>query len=212
MGDAVEIQALSRVFGERQGFLPSCALGSVKSMIGHTMPAAGIAGVIKTALALYHRVLPPTLHCEEPNPALHLDKTPFYVNTETRPWIHGADTPRRAGVNSFGFGGINGHVVLEECPADDPQGRSHLLHWETEVCILEAASRPELIERGGRLAEYLARAGEVALKDLAYTLNSRREGRSYRLAIVAASDARPGAEACARACAPRGPPVPADQG
>src|SRR6185295_2421486 len=122
-----------------------------KSMIGHTMPAAGIAGVIKAALALYHRVLPPTLNCAEPNPALRLDKTPFYVNTETRPWIHGADTPRRAGVNSFGFGGINGHVVLEEFPANEPQARGHLLHWETEVCIIEAASRQQLIARGTRL-------------------------------------------------------------
>ncbi len=187
VGDVTEVQALSRVFGERQGPLPSCAIGSVKSMIGHTMPAAGIAGVIKTALALYHKVLPPTLNCDEPNPALHLEKTPFYVNTETRPWIHGADTPRRAGVNSFGFGGINGHVVLEEYPEEKPQERNHLLHWETELFILEAASRQELIEQTNRFSEYLTRSGEPALKDLAYSLNTRLEGKSFRLSVIAAS-------------------------
>ena len=187
VGDVVEVQALSRVFGERQGTLPSCALGSVKSMIGHTMPAAGIAGVIKTALALYHRVLPPSIHCEEPNPALNLHQTPFYVNTETRPWIHGAGTPRRAGVNSFGFGGINGHVVLEETPADLPQPQGYLTDWETEVVILEAASRAELIEQGKRLKAYLARSGDSTLKDVAYSLNTALAGQPSRLAIVAAS-------------------------
>ena len=86
-------------------------------MISHTIPAAGVAGVIKVALALYHRVLPPTLNCDEPNPKLELEQTPFYINTETRPWIHGGPEPRRAGVNAFGFGGINAHAVLEEVAA-----------------------------------------------------------------------------------------------
>jgi len=101
----VEIQALTRVFGPRGDGLPWCALGSVKSMISHTIPASGVAGIIKTALALYHKVLPPTLNCTEPNPKLELEKTPFYLNTETRPWVHRGSEPRRAGVNSFGFGG-----------------------------------------------------------------------------------------------------------
>jgi acyl transferase domain-containing protein/phosphopantetheinyl transferase len=187
VGDVVEVQALRGIFGGRRGPLPTCALGSVKSMIGHTMPAAGIAGVIKTALALYHRVLPPTLHCDEPNPALQLDKTPFYVNTETRPWIHGAETPRRAGVNSFGFGGINAHVVLEEHHGELPAARNHQLHWDSEVCILEAESRNALIERVGRLQEYLKRSEEAPLKDIAYTLNSRLEAQPSRLAVVATS-------------------------
>lgn len=115
VGDAVEVQALTRVFGLRNGRSPSCALGTVKSMIGHLIPAAGIAGVIKAALALHHKVLPPTLRCENPNPRLELYKTPFYINGDSRPWIHGAQTPRRAAVNAFGFGGINAHAVLEEC-------------------------------------------------------------------------------------------------
>jgi acyl transferase domain-containing protein len=85
-------------------------------MIGHTMPAAGMAGLIKATLAIYAKVLPPTLHCEEPDPGFELEKTAFFISREPRPWIHGLkDTPRRAGVNAFGFGGINAHVILEEC-------------------------------------------------------------------------------------------------
>jgi acyl transferase domain-containing protein len=114
VGDAVEIDALTRVFGAHNGSRSWCALGTVKSMIGHLMPAAGMASLIKVALALYHRVLPPTLHCENPNPKFGLEMTPFYINTDTRPWIHGGTTPRRAGVNAFGFGGINAHAILEE--------------------------------------------------------------------------------------------------
>jgi acyl transferase domain-containing protein len=114
VGDAVEVEALGRVFG-RRGRNPSCALGTVKSMIGHLIPAAGIAGLIKVALSLHHKVLPPTLRCDNPNPRLELHRTPFYINSDARPWIHGAETPRRAGVNAFGFGGINAHAVLEEC-------------------------------------------------------------------------------------------------
>jgi len=97
---------------------------------------------------LYHKVLPPTINCDEPNPAFHLEKTPFYINTETRPWIHGADTPRRAGVNSFGFGGINGHVVLEEQPGRKVRFGHAPDLWETEVFIIEAESRQTLIETG----------------------------------------------------------------
>jgi acyl transferase domain-containing protein len=115
VGDATEVKALTQVFGARRGGLPWSALGSVKSMVGHLMPASGAAGLIKTALALHHKVLPPTLHVDEPNPDLELEKTPFYINVETRPWIHGRhDVPRRAGINSFGFGGINAHAILEE--------------------------------------------------------------------------------------------------
>src|SRR5581483_5649038 len=118
VGDQTEIQTLNTIFGPREGETPRVALGTVKSMIGHTMPASGVAGVIKTALALYHKVLPPTLHCDRPSSRLGIEQTPLYVNTATRPWINGAPTPRRAGVNAFGFGGINAHVVLEEC--DNP--------------------------------------------------------------------------------------------
>jgi acyl transferase domain-containing protein len=111
VGDATEIEALRRVFGPGNG-RPRCALGSVKSMVGHSIPAAGSAGLIKAALALHDRALPPTLHVNGGNPKL--EGTPFYLNSEAQPWIHDHRTPRRAAVSAFGFGGINAHAVLEE--------------------------------------------------------------------------------------------------
>jgi acyl transferase domain-containing protein/phosphopantetheinyl transferase len=185
VGDVVEIDALTRVFGERDGELPRCGLGTVKSMISHTIPAAGVAGLIKVALALHHRVLPPTLHCDEPNPKL--ERTPFYVNTETRPWIHAGSEPRRAGINAFGFGGINAHAVLEEF--DGGPAADHRPPWETEVCILESDSQDGLLAEAERLASALAGAPPFGLTDLAFTLG-RALGRMeepLRLAIVASS-------------------------
>lgn len=210
VGDVVELQALSRVFGPCEDQLPRCALGTVKSMISHTIPAAGIAGLIKTSLALYHQVLPPTLNVKQPNPKLELEKTPFYLNTETRPWVHGRPEPRRAGINAFGFGGINAHLILEEyqpiqgLSTDEtaPSGtgaaaRDHLPPWDSEVFILEAGSVTGLCERVERLAAYVdgvllstdTDVDPIALTDLAYSLNtalSQAEGR-FRLAIVASS-------------------------
>jgi acyl transferase domain-containing protein/phosphopantetheinyl transferase len=189
VGDAVEVEALGRVFGERRG-RPRCALGSVKSMIGHTMPAAGMAGFIKAALALYHRVLPPTLNVAEPSPRLKLDATPFYINTEPRPWIHGGrDHPRRAGVNAFGFGGINGHVVLEEAPGT--AGRQSLeSEWETEAVVLGGPSRAEVAALGERVLAAAARVPAPRLADLAFSVNARSaacEGAGVVLGIVAGS-------------------------
>jgi 3-oxoacyl-(acyl-carrier-protein) synthase len=110
-GDAAEVETLRRFFGGARAGESRAALGSVKSMIGHAMPAAGIAGLIKAALAIHHRVLPPSLHCEEPR--ADLAATRFRVLARSEPWEDGA-APRRAGVNAFGFGGVNAHVVLEE--------------------------------------------------------------------------------------------------
>jgi acyl transferase domain-containing protein len=113
VGDAAEIEALGRIFGPADRGRP-IALGSVKSMIGHTIPAAGAAGLIKTALALHHRVLPPTLAADEPHPALA--STRLRLNPHARPWLNGTGEPLRAAVSAFGFGGINAHVVVEEYP------------------------------------------------------------------------------------------------
>ena len=114
-GDAAEFAALRDVFTEAA---PSstqwCALGSVKSQIGHTKAAAGAASLVKAVLALHHRTLPPTIKVQRPNPALQLETSPFYLNTTTRPWFHFAEHPRRASVSSFGFGGSNFHVTMEE--------------------------------------------------------------------------------------------------
>jgi acyl transferase domain-containing protein/phosphopantetheinyl transferase len=196
VGDVVEVQALRRVFGERVGDLPPTALGSVKSMISHTIPAAGIASIIKTSLALYHRVLPPTLNVEEPNPKLELETSPFYLNTETRPWISSGETPRRAGVNAFGFGGINAHAVLEEFPRCE--GDRHLPDWTDEVLVLEAASPDDLRIAADRLATAVRReisTGDRAdrpsyrLIDIAAAANAQvtQQASASRLAIVASS-------------------------
>ncbi|MDQ5854343.1 MAG: polyketide synthase dehydratase domain-containing protein [Chloroflexota bacterium] len=189
-GDAAEIEALTRVFGSRDpDVAPHCAVGSIKSMIGHPLPAAGAAGLIKAALALYHKILPPSLHCEQPDPKLGLDQTPFYINTTTNPWIHGGqEHPRRAGVSAFGFGGANAHAILEEFRDDIEDERPGLLaRWPTEVCVLEASDRAGLMESARELASQLADPAGVELKDVAYTLNSTLDGQGERLALVADS-------------------------
>jgi acyl transferase domain-containing protein/NAD(P)-dependent dehydrogenase (short-subunit alcohol dehydrogenase family) len=141
VGDKVEFNALSKAFGEAHSEDKRCALGSVKSMIGHTKAAAGAAGVIKTALALYHKVLPPTLKADDPDPDLKIDDTPFYLNTDTRPWFSADDHPRRAGVSAFGFGGSNFHVVLEEYSPDKSEAA-----WDESMDILafSGSSKAEL--------------------------------------------------------------------
>jgi len=171
VGDAVELEALTRVFGERKR-PPRCAIGSVKSMIGHTMPAAGMAGFIKAVLSLYHKVLPPTLNVSAPSPRLGLERTPFYINTETRPWIHGETGHlRRAGVNAFGFGGINAHVMVEEVPerTDVP---TYDTSWDSELCLVRGRDRSELQRAAKRLAELIAKDPDLPLAGIARTLNT----------------------------------------
>ena len=125
-------------------------------MIGHAMPAAGAAGLIKAALALYHRVLPPSLHCENPRSPLVGPDSALYVNTETRPWIHSQDgTPRRAGVNAFGFGGVNAHILLEEYRAGTESDQSALhSRWDSELVVLEAGDVGSLAAAAEDLAGY----------------------------------------------------------
>jgi PfaD family protein len=113
-GDAAEFEGLVSVFREDSGDAPWCALGSIKSQVGHTKAAAGAAGLIKAALALHHKVLPPTIKIDRPNPALKIDESPFSLPTSARPWLRSKRGPRLAAVSSFGFGGSNFHTVLEE--------------------------------------------------------------------------------------------------
>jgi len=188
VGDTTELEAMQQVFGHRRGPFAPCALGSVKSMIGHLLPASGVAGLIKAVLALYHKVLPPTLECEEPNPALDRERGFFYLNTEVRPWIHGTEAhPRRAAVSAFGFGGINAHVVLEEDTSNEEDRKEHLLQWNSELFLIEAPDRKQLLEAVDRLSHYVARCPQVALRDIAYTLYRAARFRHPCLAIVAQS-------------------------
>lgn len=185
LGDKTEIQTLTHVMGERDSEVPHCALGSVKSMISHCIPAAGIAAMIKTTLALYHKVLPPTL-CETPNPELELEKTPFYINNETRPWIHSPLRPRRAAVNAFGFGGINTHAILEEY-RNDETSTPGLNQWSSELLVFCAEDRGQLLDRLGSMAGYIEQRGDspVRLQDIAYSLAKSTDNGAQRLGIVA---------------------------
>ena len=157
LGDASELETLRRVFGETGCAVPTRALGSVKSMIGHCMPAAGIASLIKTVFALSTRTLPPSLHCDEPHKGLA--GLPFYVPDEARPWAHGADHPRRAGVNSFGFGGINAHTILEDAH-HAKSGRTSVfidaLERPEELVLASAGSPRALAQRCAQIRDELA--------------------------------------------------------
>jgi acyl transferase domain-containing protein/NAD(P)-dependent dehydrogenase (short-subunit alcohol dehydrogenase family) len=142
VGDKVEFKALNRIFEESGANGNKCALGSVKSMIGHTKASAGAAGLIKAALGLYHKVLPPTLKAETPDPDLDIENSHFYLNSSTRPWFSKNGHPRRAGVSAFGFGGSNFHLVLEEyLPAKTE------ISWDgnIEITAFSAARKNELI-------------------------------------------------------------------
>ncbi|SIT15312.1 Acyl transferase domain-containing protein [Roseivivax lentus] len=184
VGDATEIEALTAEFGHLDG---RCALGTVKSMIGHCLPASGSAGLIKAALALHHRVLPPTL-VDTPSDSLGIEGTDFYLNTETRPWVHGAETPRRAGVNAFGFGGINAHAVLEEYrPQAEPKPAAAR---ETEMLVISAADRDAAPAAIAELRSRIEAAPSLAAlaRELA---EAPQEGRC-RIAVVAGDKATAG--------------------
>ncbi|MEH2319735.1 beta-ketoacyl synthase N-terminal-like domain-containing protein [Nostoc sp.] len=145
-GDPTEFGSLKDFFGEHDDKKQHIALGSVKSQIGHTKAAAGAASLIKTALALHHKVLPPTINITEPNPKLNIKNSAFYLNTETRPWIRAeGEAPRRAGVSSFGFGGTNYHVVLEEYEAD--QNHAYRLHSDASQVLLFAPTVDQLLSK-----------------------------------------------------------------
>ncbi|MEA5617311.1 beta-ketoacyl synthase N-terminal-like domain-containing protein [Cronbergia sp. UHCC 0137] len=145
-GDPTEFGSLRDFFDVHDTKKQHIALGSVKSQIGHTKAAAGAASLIKTALALHHKVLPPTINITEPNPKLNIENSSFYLNTQTRPWIKAeGEAPRRAGVSSFGFGGTNYHVVLEEYEAE--QKRPYRLHNSTSEVLLFGANHQELVTK-----------------------------------------------------------------
>jgi acyl transferase domain-containing protein/NAD(P)H-dependent flavin oxidoreductase YrpB (nitropropane dioxygenase family) len=192
-GDSAEAGALSRVFGDAGASPASCALGSIKSMIGHTKSAAGVSGLMKVALALHHKVLPPTLHVTTPNAQLRAASTPFYLNTEARPWIARNAVPRRAAVSSFGFGGTNFHVVAEEYDAGAPgtlPGAPAVESWPSELSFWAASSMQDLVGVLDGASEALTRAKTAPLRDLAAAVCRVAPSPSstpIRVAIVARS-------------------------
>ncbi|WP_061019599.1 type I polyketide synthase [Vibrio splendidus] len=161
-GDVAEFGGLNSVFSENNEEKQHIALGSVKSQIGHTKSTAGTAGLIKAALALHHKVLPPTINVSAPNPKLDIENSPFYLNTQTRPWMQRVDgTPRRAGISSFGFGGTNFHVVLEEYTPEHARGDKYRQRQVPQTLLFSAESRQALIDE---LKQVSTQAADAAFK------------------------------------------------
>lgn len=192
LGDPIEMKALGKVLGEDRPSGQHCAVGSVKTNIGHAEAAAGIAGLIKVALSLKNRQIPPSLHFQEPNRYIPFDKLPLFVQQTLEPWPEGAGTAL-AGVSSFGFGGTNAHVVLEEAPAvkraEGVGGVSQVpkLCRPLHLLTLSAKSENALRELTQRYEEFLAKHPEVSLPDVCFTANTGRSHFNHRLAIAAES-------------------------
>ncbi len=194
LGDPVEVAAMTQAFkatainaeAQKKQY---CAIGSAKPNIGHLNHAAAIAGLIKAVLALKHKQLPPSLNFNKPNPKIDFENSPFYVNTKLQDWNTG-NAPRRAGVNAFGIGGTNGHVVLEEAPPAQPStgARAH------QVLMLCAKTPTALDKITANLAQHLNDHPDAVLADAAFTLHMGRKAFDYRRIVVADT----GAEAAER--------------
>ena len=209
LGDPIEIEGLTMAFGE-QAHHQYCALGSIKSNMGHLTQAAGVAGLIKTLLGLHHRQLLPSLGFERPNPAINFVDSPFFVNTRLADWPSPASgQPRRAGVSSFGVGGTNVHVIVEEAhrtPESEPSVSARpaqLLTWSAKT----AMSRDAYAER---LADWLKANPAVALADVAYTLQTTRADFRFRRFAVVDTDTDPATEMSAPAAGASSETVPDD--
>jgi amino acid adenylation domain-containing protein len=196
LGDPIEVAGLTKAFRMGTQAKQFCAIGSVKSNVGHLDVAAGVAGLIKTALALHNKIIPASLHFTKPNPKLEIEKTPFYVNASLQEWRSKGDAPRRAGISSFGSGGTNAHLVLEEAPATEPSGPSR--PWQLLVL---SAKTPHALERATQnLSEHLkviAARNEPSrpikeLADAAFTLQTGRSEFAHRR-VMACADATEGA-------------------
>ncbi|AJQ95099.1 SDR family NAD(P)-dependent oxidoreductase [Gynuella sunshinyii] len=178
LGDPIELRALSRVYGEAGVQPQSCAIGSVKTNIGHSSAAAGVASVHKVLLAMQHKTLVPSLNFNTPNRNFDLGQSPFYVNTEVKDWVSPAGQPRRAAVSAFGFSGTNAHLVLEEYiePAIAPAADPH----EPRAIVLSARTEDRLRQVVQQLQQYLQAHPQTNLEALAYTLQLGREAMAER--------------------------------
>ncbi|MFP8962695.1 type I polyketide synthase [Streptomyces nanhaiensis] len=205
LGDPIEVAALTEAFRQstrRRGY---CALGSVKTNIGHLGAAAGIAGLIKAVLALEHRRIPPSLHFERPNPHIDFAAGPFRVPTTLEDWPAGGH-PRRAAVSAFGIGGTNAHVVLEEAPPAAPAPPRPSADGRRLVLPLSARTAGALRGQAEVLARHLERRPELRLDDVAHSLRADRPALRHRLAVTAAS--REEALSALRGAVPGTPPLP----
>lgn len=179
LGDPIEIKALTKAFSAFTQKKKFCAIGSVKTNIGHLDAAAGIASLMKTVLALQNKQIPASLHFEQPNPQIDFDNSPFYVNTTLSEWNTNG-TPRRAGVSSFGIGGTNAHVILEQAPVIETSSPSR--SWQ--LLVLSAKTSSALETATTNLANYLKQHPDLNLINVAYTLQVGRRAFSNRRTVV----------------------------
>ncbi|MFD2169296.1 type I polyketide synthase [Tumebacillus lipolyticus] len=180
LGDPIEIMALTQAYRESTDRVGYCALGSLKTNIGHLDAAAGVSGLIKTALMLKHKQLVPSLHFDRANAKLALESSPFYVNTEHRAWS-ADDQPLRAGISSFGMGGTNAHLVLEEAPVLD---RSASASRAWQLLVLSAKTATALETATQNIAAYLSERQDVELADVAHTLQTGRRAFRHRRIVA----------------------------
>ncbi len=204
VGDPIEVTALTQAYGAETERTQFCALGSVKSNIGHTDTAAGVAGTIKAIQAIKHAQIPPTLHFRAPNPAVDFDSSPFYVAAELKPWPDDGH-PRRAGVSSLGVGGTNAHIVLEQAPDRE---RGDLPARTRQLLPISAKTPGALSAALNRLAAHLEATPELDLADVAYTLAHGRTPMVERRTVVATTAAD--AVAALRDAGQGAGPAPAD--
>jgi len=179
LGDPIEIEALTQVFRDHTDKTQFCAIGSVKANIGHLDAAAGVAGLIKTALALYHGKLPPSINFLRPSSQIDFDNSPFFVQTELAEWQSDGD-PRRAALSSFGMGGTNSHAVLEQAPLAVPTDPSR--PWQ--LLLLSARTPTALDQATANLASYIEDHPDLDLADIAFTCQVGRRDFKYCRAIV----------------------------
>ncbi|WP_320777575.1 type I polyketide synthase [Streptomyces sp. CRN 30] len=204
LGDPIEVSALTEAFRQSTDRTGYCALGSVKTNIGHLGAAAGIAGIVKAILALEHRQVPPSLHFDEPNPLIDFAAGPFRVPTALEDWAADGH-PRRAAVSAFGVGGTNAHVILEEAPPVAPPPPRPPEDGRRLVLPLSARTAGALPGQAEALARHLERRPEVRLDDVAHSLRADRPALRHRLTVTAAS--RDEALSALRTAVPGTPPV-----
>jgi acyl transferase domain-containing protein/thioesterase domain-containing protein/acyl carrier protein len=183
LGDPIEIAALKQVFSAYTQKRNFCAIGSMKTNMGHLDTAAGVAGLIKTVCALKHKMLPPSLHFEKSNPEIDFTNSPFYVNTKLSEWkVNG--NPRRAGVSSFGIGGTNAHIILEEAPTVEKQDVTPGESRPWQLLTISAKSESALNTATGNLVKHVKQHPQINLADTAYTLSVGRKAFDYRRMLV----------------------------
>jgi myxalamid-type polyketide synthase MxaE and MxaD len=184
LGDPIEVKALGNVLGVMRANDQPCLIGSVKTNVGHLESAAGVAAVMKTALAIHHRLIPPNLHFERMNPLIELPEFPMSVPTEVTPWPN-PDQSLIAGVSGFSFGGTNVHVVLDEAPRSESATVPMQTDRDTFVLPLSARSPHALSALAQKYRDFLRQKnGEEGLGDICYTAGVRRSHFDYRLAVI----------------------------